>query len=206
MKLSCASEEDSMQPSFAEDIRGHARRMSWWLGLRGVLAVLFGVLIMVRPPAGVLALIVFFAVYAFADGISAAVAAFRNDTPARGRALLFIEAIVGIAAGILAFARPGTAGIVVLVILAIRALVLGALQVAAAVRIGPDLPNRWLITLGGVASVGFGILLLARPGPGLLALGWLVGVYAFTVGLLQIASAFAIGGAVRRPTVPRPVP
>jgi uncharacterized membrane protein HdeD (DUF308 family) len=79
------------------------------------------------------------------------------------------------------------------------------LEAAAAIGYHEAIPSPWLLALGGLASIVFGILLLAAPGAGLLALAWLVGVYALVVGGFQIAAAFWVGGAVRRTRPLQPV-
>ena len=190
--------------AMGEELRRGARRVGWLLGLRGLLTVLFGILALARPGFGVAMLVAIFGFYALADGLTAAVAGFRGAHGGLGRGLLFLEAIIGIAAGIIAFARPGAAAIAVLIVIAVRAIAHGVLQAGEAIAAGEELPNRWLLALGGIASIVFGILLLSIPSAGLLALAWLVGVYALVVGTMQIAAAFWVRTTVRRiaPTQP----
>jgi uncharacterized membrane protein HdeD (DUF308 family) len=187
-----------MERALGWDLRAGARKMAWWLALRGLLAVAFGVLFLARPRVGLAVLVATFGVYALLDGVTSAVAAFRIDCPPRGRALLALEALVGIVAGVLAFARPGVAALAVLVIIAVRALVVGMLQVTEAVGFGRRVPGFWLLLLGGFASLVFGALLLARPGTGLLAVVWFIGYYAILIGLLSLGASLTVGGAVSR--------
>lgn len=187
-----------------DERRRSAQHLGWWLGLRGLLTVLFGILALARPGVGLAMLIAIFAFYAFADGLTALVEGFRGARHGANRVLLFLEGLVGIAAGVLALAMPGPVAIVVLVIIAVRALALGILEAAAAIGYGHELANPWLVGLGGLASIVFGILLLVHPSAGLLALAWLVGLYALVVGALEVAAAFWVGSELRhtRPTQP----
>ncbi len=108
-----------------------------------------------------------------------------------------------VAAGVVTFARPGEAAIVILYVVAIRALIVGALEVMAAVWLSDAIATPWTMALSGIASVIFGILLLRHPGVGLIALAWLVGVYAVVFGAIQIGAAFELRrGLKQRPTRP----
>lgn len=51
---------------------------NWWVyALRGVVAIIFGVLALALPGTTILALVLVFGVYALFDGVLAVVAAFR---------------------------------------------------------------------------------------------------------------------------------
>lgn len=165
--------------------------------LRGILLIAFGIYALVQPGTSLVILTALYGVYAIVDGIVAFVAAARArkiakalDTSQDTFWLLLFEGIVGVAAGVIAFIMPGAVAFAFLILIAVRALVVGGLQLAAAFRKNTDEP-RWLAGISGVASIAFGILLFAWPGPGIVALVWYVGIYATIVGALLIASAIA---------------
>jgi uncharacterized membrane protein HdeD (DUF308 family) len=175
----------------------NAQLVGRWIGLRGLVTLLFGILFLARPGAGVGILMACFAVFCFADGL-AALAAAIDGILLRSRAALAIEGILSILAGIVAFAMPGNMAIALLYLIAVRALILGALEVIAAVRMGNAIPTPWLLALAGMASVLFGILLVRNPQAGVLSVAWLVGLYGVVLGIAEIAAAMTLRGAIKR--------
>ena len=159
---------------------------NWWaLVLRGVVAILFGVLTFVMPVVSLAALILLFGAYAIVDGIFNLVAAFmgRSDQPWWQLAL---EGIVSIAAGVVTFAMPGVTALVLLWIIGGWAVVTGVLEIAAAIRLRKQITNEWWLVLGGIASVVFGVILFVAPVAGALAVVLWIGAYAIFFGALLV--------------------
>jgi uncharacterized membrane protein HdeD (DUF308 family) len=180
-----------------------AKQAKWALILRGILAIVFGILVWVWPGLSLLVLIILFGIFALASGIAALVAAFRAHRSHRGWWLLAVSGVLGIAAGIVAFVWPGETALILLYIVAIWAIVTGVSEIAAAFTPGRTSTDEWLLVLSGVISIIFGILLFVFPGTGLLALVWLLGIYAIIYGITLIISAFSVGSfqrGIRGPT------
>ncbi len=180
-----------------------ANQTKWALILRGILAIVFGVLVWVWPGLSLLVLILLFGIFALASGVSALIAAFRAFHRHRGWWLLAASGLLGIAAGIVAFIWPGETALILLYIVAIWAIVTGVAEIAAAFTPGRTSTDEWLLVLSGVLSIIFGILLFIFPGTGLLALVWLLGLYAILYGITLLFSAFSIGSfqrSLRGPT------
>lgn len=160
------------------------QRTAWWsILLRGLLAIVFGIIALSKPGAAAGAFIIVFAVYAFADGAVAFVQAVW-----RGRAGLrwgwyLVEGLASVAAGVIALAYPAATLLVIVLLVALRAIVLGLVEIIGAFSF-KGFESRWLLGFTGVVSVLFGILLLANPLAGGLALIWVVGVYAIVFGAL----------------------
>jgi uncharacterized membrane protein HdeD (DUF308 family) len=175
----------------------------WWvIGLRGVLAIVFGILAFAWPGLTLSVLVVLFGAYAFVDGILDIVVALRGD--ASHRLMLLIEGIVGVLAGLGAFFWPGLTALVLLYIIAFWAIVTGVLEIVEAVRLRRVINNEWALIIGGVLSVLFGIVLLAAPGAGALAVVFIIGVYAVIFGIALLGLAWRLrehnrGGAGARP-------
>ena len=173
------------------DVESSARH--WWaFALRGIAALIFGVLAFVWPFLTLSVLVLLWGAFALIDGILALIAAFRvkNDH----RWALLIEGIVGIGAGIVTFVYPGLTALVLLYIIAVWALITGVLELVAAVRLRRVIENEWWLILTGIVSILFGIVLLAAPGAGALAVVWLIGAYAIIFGLLMIALSLRLRG------------
>jgi uncharacterized membrane protein HdeD (DUF308 family) len=168
----------------------------WWaLGLRGVIAILFGLAALLRPGIALGALILLFGAYALVDGVFAIVGVFGGTRGGTPRWLLFIEGVAGILAGLIAFVLPGLTAVVLLYLIAAWALVTGVFEVATAIRLRQEITGEWALIIGGAFSILFGVILaVVGPAVGLLSLIWLIGVYALAFGILLLITAFRVRG------------
>lgn len=163
----------------------------WWaFALRGVAALIFGILGFAWPGVTLAALVVFWGAYALIDGVLALLSAFR--TAQDHRWALLVEGIVGIGAGVVTFVWPGLTALVLVYIIAFWALMTGVLEIAAALRLRKVIHNEWRLALSGALSLVFGIALLASPGTGAIALVWLIAAYAVIFGAMLLALAFRL--------------
>jgi len=177
------------------DIELSARH--WWaFALRGVAAVIFGVLAFVWPGVTLTVLVLLWGAFALADGILALIAAFRVKHDHRW--WLLLEGIVGIGAGIVTFVYPGLTALVLLYIIAVWALITGVLEIVAAIRLRKVIDNEWWLALSGIVSVLFGVVLLAAPGAGAVAVVWLIAIYAIVFGVVNLALALRLHGTGQR--------
>jgi uncharacterized membrane protein HdeD (DUF308 family) len=169
----------------------------WWTFLlRGLAAVLFGVLAFAWPSLTLTVLVLFWGAYALVDGVLALVAAFRTQHDHRWGLLL--EGIVGIGAGVVTFVYPDLTALVLVYIIGAWALITGVLELVAAVRLRRIIENEFWLVLGGIASVLFGVVLFIAPGAGALALVWLIAAYAIVFGVLMIGLSLRLHGMSQR--------
>ena len=165
----------------------------WWVLLaRGALAILFGIIALAVPGIALLAFIYVFAAYALLDGIMAIVVSVQERRFLRAWWVLLLEGVLGIIFGILAFAWPGETALVLLYLVAIWALVTGIMEVGSAFIVPGSAGQRWGLGLAGLLSIIFGLILIVRPGNGLLAILWFVGIYAIVFGVSLIVYAFQV--------------
>jgi uncharacterized membrane protein HdeD (DUF308 family) len=170
----------------------HALAKNWWLLLlRGIAAVIFGVLAFAWPGLTLLTLILLYGAYALTDGVIAIIAAITGNAPA-GRWWLAIVGILGIAVGALTFMLPGMTALILLYTIAGWAVATGVLQIIGAIRLRKEIDNEWLLILSGAISVLFGLSIVAKPGAGAVALVWVIGTYAIIAGVLYIGLAFRL--------------
>lgn len=132
-----------------------------------------------------------FALYLIIDGIFAIVSAVRAARHQQDWGFLTFEGIVGILAGIIALALPGLTVLVFVGLLAAWAFITGTLELRAAYNLEKD-HGRWWMVLAGVASIVFGIVLIAAPVIGALVVSWWVGAYATFFGASLVALAFQL--------------
>src|SRR5258705_13914239 len=134
----------------------HALAKNWWLLLlRGIAAIIFGVLAFAWPGLTLLTLILFYAAFALVDGVLAIIAAIAGGAPAP-RWWLAIVGLLGIAAGLLTFLMPGLSALVLLFFIGGWAITTGGFQIIGAIQLRKEIDNEWLLILGGVISVLFG--------------------------------------------------
>ncbi len=165
----------------------------WLLGLRGVLAIIFGVLAFIWPGLTAIVLVFLFAAYAILDGILTVAASVHNHTANNRWWVMLLEGVVDIAAGVIAFLFPGLAAIVLVFVFAIWAIITGLLELVTAIRLRREITNEWALGLAGVVSIILGIILVVNPGAGLIGLVWAIAGYAIIFGILMIVLAIRTG-------------
>jgi uncharacterized membrane protein HdeD (DUF308 family) len=158
------------------------------LMLRAFFAIAFGLIALFMPAATLAALILLFGAYALADGVLALIMAIGGRGE-RGFWSLFVEGIVGIAAGLVTFLFPGLTAITLLFVIAWWAIFSGVLAIVSAIALRKELTGEWALATSGALSVLFGVLLLIQAPAGLLALVWLIGIYAIAFGAALIPLA-----------------
>ena len=164
---------------------------NWWaLALRGVVAIVFGVLAFILPGATIGALILLFAAYAIVDGASHVITGFRGRSGDSPDILMILGGIVGIIAGIVAVVLPGLTALALLALIGAWAIVTGAAEIMLAYRLRKEIRGEWLLALNGVLSVLFGIYVWLFPGAGALALVWLIATFAILSGVMLLTLAF----------------
>src|SRR5262249_22785130 len=164
--------------------------------LRGIFAIILGIIALVAPGIALLALIFVFGAYALLDGIMAVVVAIQQRNVLPNWGWLLAEGIAGIILGIIAFVWPGETALILLYIVAAWAIITGGLEIGTAFMV-----RSWLLGLAGVLSVVFGVLLFAFPGAGLLSILWLLGVYALIFGIILVIHGVQLRAGSARPAV-----
>jgi uncharacterized membrane protein HdeD (DUF308 family) len=169
-------------------------RVWWAFLLRGILGIAFGVIVLLVPGIGLIAVLALFAAWAIIGGATQLISAWRQ----RGQPNWWVgilEGLAGIAAGVIAFVWPAITAIALLFLVAAWAIVTGLLQIWMAIRMREQIRGELLLALAGAVSVIFGVvLILGGPTVGILSLLWLVGVFAIAIG----ATFFLLGLRLRR--------
>lgn len=165
--------------------------------LRGFAAIVFGVLALAWPGITLLVLVTLFGAYVLVEGIATlAMALTRTE---QRRASLILGGVLDIAAGIITFLYPGISALALLVLITVWAIVTGAIEIYAAIELRRAIEGEGWFIVGGALSIVFGVLLLSAPGPGLLTIAWLVGIYALAIGIALIVLAVRLRGVAVRP-------
>jgi uncharacterized membrane protein HdeD (DUF308 family) len=169
-------------------------RIWGFLALRGVLAILFGIVALFYTGQTMLALVYVFGVFAIAGGIMSIVAAVRAGEAHQRWGWLVASGLLSVAAGLVAFAWPGITALAVVILVAAWAIVTGMAEIAFAFAAPETLLHPVLAGLSGLLSVVFGVLLLVWPRDGAVTLTWLIGIYAIVYGITGLYYAFLLRG------------
>lgn len=185
----------------------------WWtFGLRGLAAVIFGILAFAWPGLTLTTLVLLFGAFVLINGVMAILSAIRS----KGNHLwvLLLEGVIGIVAGLLVFIWPGLTAVLLLYIIAAWAIMSGVLEIVSAVRLRTIIEHEWAWIISGALSIVFGCIAVARPGAGALAVVWLIGAYAILFGITLFFVAWRIhdlersehghrgGAGVQQPVAP----
>jgi uncharacterized membrane protein HdeD (DUF308 family) len=166
---------------------------NWWsLVIRGLVALILGVVALVWPGITLAALVILFGAYALIDGVVSLIGAWKASRAHERWGVLVLEGIAGIVAAVVAILWPGITAFALVVLIAAWALMTGAFEIAAAVRLRKHISGEWLLALSGVVSILFGFVMIAFPLAGALAIAYLVGIYAFLFGVLLMALGFRL--------------
>jgi len=176
----------------------------WWaIALRGLAAIIFGILAFAMPGVTLAVLVLLFGAYALVDGIFNIVAAVSGRSGQQSWWMVLLEGLVSVAAGLVTFFMPGLTALTLVYVISAWAIITGVLEIVAAIRLRKEITNEWWLALSGVLSIVFGVLVAAFPGAGALALVFWIGAYAVVFGAMLVALGFRLrrrhGGAFREP-------
>jgi uncharacterized membrane protein HdeD (DUF308 family) len=156
---------------------------NWWLLLlRGIFAILFGIMAFAWPGLTLVTLVILFGIYSLLDGLLSLGAAAAGKRESGPLWWLIIGGLVSLAAAAACFFYPQITALVLVIFIGAWALVRGLFEIAGAMYLRKEIDNEWLLIAAGLLSVIFGIAILMAPGAGALALVWLIGAYALLFG------------------------
>lgn len=160
---------------------------NWWaVVLRGVAAIIFGVLAFVMPGVTLAVLVLLFGAYALVDGVFNLIAAVTGHARKASWWALLLEGLVSVAAGLVTFFMPGLTALVLVYVISAWAVLTGVFEIVAAIRLRKVITNEVWLAIGGVVSIVFGALIAFAPGAGALAIVFWIGAYALVFGILLV--------------------
>lgn len=164
---------------------------NWWLiAVRGVLAIIFGILALASPYIVIFSLITFFAFFAILSGFFILTLAFLGETDNKG--LRIIEGLIFLGAGILVLFNPVSALGGIMIFIAAWAILSGLIHIIGAIKMRKVITNEWLMILNGIVSIIFGILLAGNLIQGAGVMLMVFGAFAILSGIFSIMLAFRI--------------
>jgi uncharacterized membrane protein HdeD (DUF308 family) len=168
--------------------------------LRGLLAIVVGVVSVAWPNITIGAIVILFAVFAFIAAVTDAMRAFSSDRagPVVGYLLL---AVLSVVAGVVALAWPSITALVLTIWVAAWAMVTGIVEVALTFRQGATAGERAMWILSGLVSIALAVVLFIRPDIGALSLATVFGLFAIVYGVSTVVlsmQARKVSGTVHR--------
>ncbi len=169
-----------------------------WIVLRGVVSILFGIVVVLTTTTAPTMLVLYFGIFAVVDGISMIISAAADRRAAPIWPELVFGGLFGIAAGVAAFVWPGLTGAVLLALIAAWAIVLGVMEIIAAIRLRKVIADEFMLVLAGLAWLLVGVLIALMPHAGALAIGLTIGILAIGAGVFLMVLGFRVHNWARR--------
>lgn len=171
----------------------------WWcLLLRGLFAVVAGVISVMHPGLTIALLVILVGVSALIDGLACVFIGVGGGGEGRPWWEMILLGLIGVGFGIAAFVRPEAVAVVLLAFVGAWAIARGVVEIVVAVRLRKVIEDEWLLGLSGAVSIAFGAMLLAKPIAGLLAMGMVIGIFLVFFGATAIALSFRLRAIQKR--------
>jgi uncharacterized membrane protein HdeD (DUF308 family) len=171
----------------------HAVAGTWWLWLiRGLAAILFGLLAFLWPGLTWITIAILFGAYALVDGVFAIIAAVRAVEHQQRWWPFLLEGVVGILIAAITWYDIRITIAALYLTIAAWAFITGILEIVAAVQLRKVISNEIWLIIGGIASIAFGVLLLLYPIIGALTVIYIIAAYAIVFGIIMISFAFRL--------------
>lgn len=168
---------------------------NWWvLLIRGVLAVIFGIIAVTNPATTLGVLVLFFGAYMLVDGVFSIITSLTAPKGYRGWGWVLVGGIAGVIIGLLTLFVPGVTAVFLLYFFIAWLIVTGVAQIISAISLRKEITGEFFLIVGGVLSVLVAVYMLINPAAGALAVAWLIGIYAIIFGVMMVVLAFRLRG------------
>ena len=168
---------------------------NWWVALlRGIAAILFGLMALIWPGLTVYALLIVFGAYAVFDGVMAIIVGFQRKSDDDSWWSWALDGFLSIVIGLMALFWPEATALALIIWMAVWAVVVGVFRIIAAFRLRAEIEGEWALGLSGLLMVIWGVLMALIPAAGLLSIAWLIGIFALLIGIVMIVLAFRLRG------------
>lgn len=165
----------------------------WWIFLlRGIFALVLGVLAVGWPGATFATLIVFIGAYLFIAGIFAIIGAIAARKTTENWGIFLFSGLLGVILGILTFYNPFATGAALIYLIAFWAMLAGLFELIIAIRLRKVITGEGWYIAGGLLTIIFGILLASNPVAAAVTLTWMFGIYAIITGIMLISLSFRL--------------
>ena len=166
---------------------------NWWLlALRGLFAILFGIVILAWPGLTIEILVIIYGVFALVGGILSIIIGLFSIGKSSNWWVMFLEGILGFIVGGIVLKWPAISLLLLIVIIGLWAIISGIIQIITAIFVRQEIKNEWLMGLSGLISLLFGLVILSWPISSIIVVSWLIGFYALLLGIFLIVFGFQV--------------
>ena len=159
--------------------------------LFGVIAIILGILAMMAPVLTGMWVIILVGVLVLIGGIVRIIWALQAGSLGKGLPMFAIGGLT-LLCGIVLLAHPLFASGVLTILLALYFVLDGISEIAASVRLRPGSGWGWML-FAGIVSIWLGIIIWGQfPLSGVWAIGILLGIKLFFVGLIMLKGGSAV--------------
>lgn len=171
-------------------------QLAWWMILlRGIVAIVFGMLLLTDPVSTIAAFVIVYGVFVIADGAVTIAYGMGIFGRKNHRGLVIARGLLAIVAGVLAIAWPGLTAFAVLVLIGVWAISAGFVEIGEAFSLREAAYRRWYLSLvSGFSYLLLGALIFFSPESSALALAWLIGVFTVAAGITTVLAAIRTRG------------
>lgn len=170
----------------------HLTRNWGWVLASGICRIVFGVVAFVWPQLTLNVLLSLLGAYLLVDGAISIIRALINRSSDSFPWSILLLGLVSLLAGVVTMFWPGWTAMALLYLVAAWAIVAGVIEIVIAIQLRQELSNEWLLLALGALSVLFGLLLVIWPSPGILALIWMLALWAVAFGVVEILLALRL--------------
>ena len=169
---------------------------NWWVLLvLGIVTMVLGALIMLRPAGSTYVIAILLAIYLLISGIVGIVRAFGRGIPGGVRALYAIGGVLGIFLGLLMLRFSPEEKVELFgIFVAVWFLFSGVIQLVTASQLSEG--KGWGIFSGIVYILAGGVLLINPWAVGIFV--WVAGIMLLVIGLFEIISSFQVKSAAKK--------
>jgi len=166
----------------------------WWVfALRGLITIAFGFAALLWPALTIGVMVLLFGFFALFEGLLTILTSFGKGDEKGGWTLL-LEGVVGLLVCVIVLLGtsigsilwPKVAAVMLVYYIAGWAILAGLFKIITAIRIRAEVKGEWALGLSGLISILVGLILILRPGTGVLAVAWLIGIFAIILGIFEL--------------------
>jgi uncharacterized membrane protein HdeD (DUF308 family) len=168
---------------------------NWWiLAANGLIAVLFGLLLLGFTEKVITTIIFYFGIVILISGLILVALAIRNIKKDKGSLMIILEAVITIALGVIIVIQPSESLKLFLTLVGIWAIIIGIVQLVILINIKQALNNKNILLISALVTIGLGIALLFAPLSFVMGILKVLGVISLALGILMIYFSFVLRG------------
>lgn len=166
---------------------------NWWiLAINGLIAILFGLLLLAFPEAALAAVLFWFGLVLLFCGLVLVALTIRNVRKDKGSVTIILASVATIGLGLVILFQPTQSLKLFLVLVGIWALIIGIIQIVIYFRIRKVVANENILLINALVTLALGAVLFFIPIPFVRFIVILTGIFACLLGLMMVYFSFVL--------------